>query len=588
MSVQPADQGHATPAVQDRVRLVTSAGATLLGEVTEVAGDALHVSVDDPAAALALAPGRIVSVWTEARPAPLGERPARVVWSRQAGARSLAALDLGAATADLGEAPLDVDDVRIDPEWARRLPATLALRRAVLPLGELDGQVHVACADPTDTQAIRAVQRCFDLPVRAVPAAPEALRAALDRVFAGGEPASEPAVGDGADPAGGAAVALCDGLLLAALLRRASDVHIDPEEDAARVRFRVDGQLELHRRLTRAEHTTLVSRIKVIAGLDIAEKRAAQDGSFKHSPGGRAERFDVRVATIPTSHGERVTLRLLGRSRSLTLEKLGMRAEHLKAFERAIHRPHGLILLTGPTGSGKTTTLYAGLRHLLERRDLNVLTIEDPIEYDIPGVQQVEVDAADKVTFAKALRSVLRHDPDVVMIGEVRDGETAQIGLRAALTGHLVLSTLHTNSATGAVTRLVDMGVERYLIAATLQLSVAQRLVRKLCRRCRAPVVLTAPEAEALRRPEEAGRVVFRPAGCLYCGGRGIVGRLGLFELLAMDAAWAQLVTRTSEEGDLLAAMRARRVPALVDDGVEKLLEGDCAFEDVMAAVSVW
>src|SRR5208283_4553766 len=250
--------------------------------------------------------------------------------------------------------------------------------------------------------------------------------------------------------------------------------------------------------------------------------------------------------------------------------------------------PHGMILLTGPTGSGKTTTLYAAIRRLMDREDLNILTVEDPIEYEINGVAQVEVDSADKVTFVKALRSVLRHDPDVVMIGEVRDGETADVAIKASLTGHLVFSTLHTNSAVSVITRLADMGVDRFLIAATMRLAVAQRLIRQLCPRCRKPTQLTMSQAAALNAPEMAGRTVYEPAGCIYCGGRGYAGRIGLFEMLPLDEEWSRSIARGAEEAELIERMRELRIASLLDDGLEKLLAGATSVREVVSAVSVW
>src|SRR5208283_3626587 len=250
--------------------------------------------------------------------------------------------------------------------------------------------------------------------------------------------------------------------------------------------------------------------------------------------------------------------------------------------------PHGMILLTGPTGSGKTTTLYAAIRRLMDREDLNILTVEDPIEYEINGVAQVEVDSADKVTFVKALRSVLRHDPDVVMIGEVRDGETADVAIKASLTGHLVFSTLHTNSALSVITRLADMGVDRFLIAATLRLAVAQRLVRQLCPRCRKPRPLTVNEAAALNDPNLAGQTAYDPGGCIYCAGKGYMGRIGLFELLPLDEEWSRKIARGAEEAELIQQMRAQNVTTLLQDGVLKLLSGATSVREVLGAVSAW
>jgi type IV pilus assembly protein PilB len=323
--------------------------------------------------------------------------------------------------------------------------------------------------------------------------------------------------------------------------------------------------------------------------MDIAEKRAPQDGRFTHRLGAAGQKVDIRVATLPTKYGERMTLRLLAlQTDSLTVERLGMSPRDLVFFEQAIAKPHGMILLTGPTGSGKTTTLYAALRRLMQCRNGNVVTIEDPIEYDIPGVAQVEVDSADKVSFDRALRSVLRHDPDIVMIGEIRDRETANVAIKASLTGHLVFSTLHTNSAASVVTRLHDMGVERFLIAATLRLAVAQRLVRRLCRRCRKPRVLEEAEAAALQCPEAAGRTVYEPGGCLYCANRGYSGRLAIFELMPSGESLSREIAEGCDEATILQRMRQAKIPTLLEDGAEKVFAGEATLRDVLATVTVW
>lgn len=314
-------------------------------------------------------------------------------------------------------------------------------------------------------------------------------------------------------------VQLVDRILRAGLFLRASDIHFDPAADHVRVRFRIDGLLEEVLRIPATMAGALTSRLKVLASLDIAERRAPQDGGFSwRLPGGGAfqkEPLDVRMATLPVRHGERITLRLLetGGGR-LDLGDLGLSAADRTVIERVLSQPHGLVLLTGPTGSGKTTTLYAAIRRLLATGKPNILTVEDPIEYEIPGVAQAEVDAADKVNFSKALRSLLRHDPDIVMIGEIRDRESLDAAVKSALTGHLVLSTLHANDAKSTVTRLIDMGLEPSLVKATLRLAVAQRLVRRLCPKCR-----------------EQGEFGWEPKGCPACGARGYAGRIGVFEL---------------------------------------------------------
>ncbi len=493
---------------------------------------------------------------------------------------------------------LDLDQVRVDPSCALKIAASLALRRQVLPFAVVEGHVYVACLNPDDRSALQAVERAVQLPVRPQRAEPESLRRALDRLFGDGS-APAPAAGTprSARPADRRrseaesedAVALCDDLLRSAAVRQASDIHIDPSKDGVRVRFRVDGALEDYRRLPLAAQSSMVSRLKVLAGMDIAEKRAPQDGRFTWSTGSGGHAVDIRAATLPTKYGERMTLRLLAlQTESLTLERLGMARKDLACFSEAIQKPHGLVLLSGPTGSGKSTTLYAAIRRLIGQRELNVVTIEDPIEYDIAGVAQVEVDSADKVSFTKALRSVLRHDPDVVMIGEIRDGETADVAIKSALTGHLVFSTLHTNSAASAVTRLIDMGVARYLVAATLRLVVAQRLVRRACSHCREPRELSLEEATLLGNPTVAGRTVYEPRGCMYCANKGFVGRLGLFEMMPADAAFSRLIAGGAEEGDLVEEMRRRGGARLVDDAMEKLATGDTTVADVLRAVTVW
>lgn len=490
--------------------------------------------------------------------------------------------------------PLRMDDVRVDPLLALRVPANLAMRREMLPFVEWRGRVHVACSDPKDAASLGAVQRAFELPVEPVQADAESLRRALGRIYGSLKPGagSTAAIGRPVTRGGETetidAAGLSDDLLYSAILRQASDIHIDPGSENLRIRFRVDGGLEEIQRLPMSVAGNLTNRFKVLAQMDISEKRAPQDGAFRHTYGdGRT--LDIRAATLPTKWGERLTLRLLGlQTGVLTLERLGMDTSHLKLFESALAQPYGMILLTGPTGSGKSTTLYAGIRRLLDLEALNIITVEDPVEYDIQGVAQVTVDSADKTSFAGALRSILRHDPDVVMIGEIRDGETADIAVKASLTGHLVFSSLHTNTAAGAVTRLGDMGVERYLIASTLRLSIAQRLVRRLCSRCHVPGELSPAEATSLGRPDFAGRPSFARGGCLYCGGKGTTGRLALFEFLPLDDTWSGTVNRGAQEVEIIEEMKKRGLPLLIDDAMIKLGKGMTAFDEIRSAVAAW
>jgi type IV pilus assembly protein PilB len=487
------------------------------------------------------------------------------------------------------EATVNLDEVRIDPAWALRIPASLALRRRVLPIAALEKRVYVAHSEPPDTASLEAITRFTGLPVSLVRVEPEALGRALSRLFGDARSratATVPREPVDADDATG----LVDELLRAAITRLASDIHIDPARDDVRVRLRVDGMLEEYRRLPTTLLPALVSRVKVLAAMDIAEKRAPQDGGFTHpfAIADRLHTIDIRVASLPTKHGERLTLRLLAMpEQQLTLETLGMSADDLAIFANTLAQPHGLVLLTGPTGGGKTTTLYAAIRHLLKGPELNILSVEDPVEYEIPGIAQVEVDSADKISFDKALRSLLRHDPDVLVIGEIRDLDSLDIAVKASLTGHLVFSTLHTNNAISVVTRLVDMGLPAHLIGATLRLCVAQRLVRRLCLRCRRPVPLETAQACALGIPEHAGTLVYESGGCLYCAGRGFSGRMGLFECLPVDAELAGAIAKGVSELELGALLRGKHFKTLLADGAAKVRSGLTTAREVIEAATV-
>ena len=486
------------------------------------------------------------------------------------------------------EESVDLDLVRIDPAWALRIPVSLALRRRVLPFAVLNMQVYVACAETPDEASLEAIARFTGHPVVLVRVEAGALTRALARVFGDARGRAAAPLRDGAD--GDDAMALADELLRAAIMRQASDIHIDPAREEIRVRLRVDGVLEEYRRLPSALLPALCSRIKVMSGMDIAERRAPQDGGFTHQFGagnGNTHALDVRVASLPTRHGERLTLRLLAaQDQLLTLEKLGMESEDLAIVARMLSQPHGLVLLTGPTGSGKSTTLYAAMRWLLATGSLNIITVEDPIEYEMPGVAQVEVDSADKISFDKALRALLRHDPDVLVIGEIRDLHSLDIAVKASLTGHLVFSTLHTNNAVGVVMRLLDMGLPAHSAGATLRLCVAQRLVRRLCQHCHRAVPLDEGRARTLGRPEMAGVTVFEPEGCLYCAGRGFSGRLGLFECLPIGASLAALISRGASEPELLDALAGTGFRTLLDDGVTKILAGRTTVKEVLDATT--
>ena len=360
-------------------------------------------------------------------------------------------------------------------------------------------------------------------------------------------------------------IRMINALLTQASRDGASDIHIEPFESHSLVRFRVDGTLRDVVRPRRELHAALISRIKILAQLDIAEKRLPQDGRIALRIGGRP--IDVRVSTLPTGHGERAVLRLLDKEAGrLDLARLGMGEGMLAAFDRLAHQPHGIVLVTGPTGSGKTTTLYAALGRL-DSATTNILTVEDPIEYDLDGIGQTQVNARIDMSFAKALRSILRQDPDVIMIGEIRDLETAQIAVQASLTGHLVLATLHTNDAVSAVTRLIDMGVEPFLLSSSLLGVAAQRLVRKLCLQCREP------------DPVAGG---WRAVGCLACNRSGFTGRTGVYELLTVDDAIRALIHRGAPESEIRAAAVANGMIAMREDGQRWVRTGVTSLDEVI------
>ena len=379
-----------------------------------------------------------------------------------------------------------------------------------------------------------------------------------------------PAIEDLLETAGDAPIIrMLNALLTQAARDGASDIHIEPYERHSSVRFRVDGTLREVVQPNRALHAALISRLKIMAELDIAERRLPQDGRISLRIGTRA--VDVRVSTLPSAHGERAVLRLLDKSEGrLSLEALGMQGAVLSRFEKLVTQPHGIVLVTGPTGSGKTTTLYAALSRLDASRN-NIMTVEDPIEYELPGVGQTQVNPKIELDFAKALRAILRQDPDIIMIGEIRDFETAQIAIQASLTGHLVLATLHTNDAASAVTRLTDMGVEPFLLSSSLLGVLAQRLVRKLCLHCK-----LATDTHGSNQAEYA------PAGCMHCGQTGYSGRSGVFELLLTDdAIRAQIHSRTSE-ADIRTAALASGMVLMRNDGERLVRLGITSREELL------
>ena len=377
-------------------------------------------------------------------------------------------------------------------------------------------------------------------------------------------------------------IRLLNAVLAESLREKASDIHVEPYENEARVRFRLDGVLRTV--LSPSVHIAplLISRIKVMAKLDIAEKRLPQDGRMSVKLGGRS--VDLRVSTMPSSYGERVVMRLLDKSAGkLSVDDLGMPAKTKKRLDDIIARPHGIILVTGPTGSGKTTTLYAALQQM-DRQQRNIMTVEDPVEYDLQGVSQTQINMRAGMTFARGLRAILRQDPDVILIGEIRDKETAEIATQASLTGHLVLSTLHTNTAAGAVTRLQDLGVDSFLLSSTLRGVMAQRLVRKLCEHCKRPA---APDAAAQRLLNvDASATLYQPDGCAHCNHTGYGGRQGLFELVIIDESMQRLIHDQAGEIDIQECIN-QQTQTMVEEGYDMVRAGVTTLEEVLRVTSV-
>ena len=467
---------------------------------------------------------------------------------------------------DLGIYPID-EQSAVDM-------AEVGLRRGVIPVHDESGKIILATAEIDDLALISAVERSLDIIAEVALATPEAISDAVQFIRKLRNEDVESVDTEAED-----ASDLFARVINEAYLHHASDIHIEPAENTIRVRFRVDGRLvNFISSLPVEQGRLLVSRIKVFSELDIAEQRAPQDGRMQFElVNGIVQ--DMRVAVIPTRFGERITIRLLGTTdENLTLSTLGMLDAELKAFRQTIQRPHGIVLLTGPTGSGKSTTLYSALKEI-NGGWRNIITVEDPIEQIVPNVSQVQVGASDKVTFDSALRSILRHDPDVIMIGEVRDLATADIALKAALTGHLVFSSLHTNTAVGAVTRLMDFGCEPYLVGATLAGAISQRLVRRLCHSCRKEVEMDSAK-QALLGDYELDRH-FQPGGCPQCLGTGYKGRIGLFECFWIGDETRELISNGAAEQDI-SRVGGDLHKTMFRDGLDKVRLGLTSLEEVI------
>jgi general secretion pathway protein E len=507
--------------------------------------------------------------------------------------------DLAEATAQILALPLvTARDYPPAPLLDDKVSVRFLHESRLLPLADEADAIVVAMANPLDQYAIDAMRLIAGRNVRPRVAIPAELEAAIERLYgqnraAAGSLADKIGVDDDSiepdverlkDLASEAPVIrFVNQLISRAAEQRASDIHIEPFENQMRVRYRIDGILRELEPVPSRYRQAVISRIKIMARLNIAERRLPQDGRIKLAI--RGTPIDLRVATMPTMHGESVVMRLLDRqSVALDFGALGIAGGSLERYLRILERPHGIVLVTGPTGSGKTTTLYASLVRL-NRTERKILTVEDPIEYQLDGINQIQVKQGIGLSFANVLRSFLRHDPDIIMVGEIRDGETAEIAVHAALTGHLVLSTLHTNSAASSITRLLDMGVQDYLITSTVNGISAQRLVRTLCPHCREPyrAIPELIEQLGLRRYSHAADVtLYRAVGCEECHGTGFFGRTSLLETLVMSDALSRLILRHAEANEIHRTAVQEGMGTMYDDGMSKALAGVTTIEEVL------
>ncbi|MFH1783336.1 MAG: type II secretion system ATPase GspE [bacterium] len=498
----------------------------------------------------------------------------------------------------LGIPHINLSTYSIDPEVVKLIPEKMARKYQAFPLFKIGDSLTVSMSDPFDVVALDNLKYISKCKIEPAISSEVKIQRAIDQYYrslaimkeiAEGEESIEVITSDKKDMDLGDTAALMDeapviklinSVIMQAIQSRASDIHIEPEKNILRIRFRIDGVLHEIMSPPKRLHAAMVSRVKVMADMDIAEKRMPQDGRF-HVKFWEKE-ISFRVSTMAIIHGEKVVLRILDKSAfSFGLEQLGLGQAILEEFEKLVRKPYGIVLVTGPTGSGKTTTLYAALDKI-NTLDKNIITIEDPVEYELKSINQVPVNAKVGLTFAEVLRTVLRQDPNVIMVGEIRDVETAEIAVRAALTGHLVFSTLHTNDAPGAVTRLIDMGIEPFLISSGILGVLAQRLVRRLCDKCKEEYVPTKETVETLGLDVEKEYKLYKPKGCKHCQGTGYRGRQGIYELFVPDHYVRDLIIRRPSTDMLRQAGIHAGMKSLMEDGFLKVQDGLTSIEEVM------
>lgn len=485
---------------------------------------------------------------------------------------------------------VDLSLVTPSPELINHLTPEIARRYKTVPVSEHDGSLVLAIADPMDFEAFDSLGFLLKRPVEFVCAVPSQIKDKLDRLYPMGleelghavvTEEEEEYTGDDDAPI----IRLVSNLLVEAQNNRASDIHIEPMEKRLRIRYRIDGNLQEMQNPPKKLQGAIISRLKIMTGsMNIAEKRVPQDGRIQVKVGDKT--IDLRVSSVPTVHGESIVMRILDKSSlMLGLPELGFMSDDQASFERLVQMPDGIILVTGPTGSGKTTTLYGCLNYM-NRPDRKIITVEEPVEYQMTGINQVQVNAEVGMTFAAALRAMLRQAPNIVMLGEIRDKETAEIAINASLTGHLVLSTLHTNDAPAAVARLVDIGVQPFLVSSAVRGIMAQRLVRKLCANCKVPGELSEYEARVLNldASQITKATVMRPVGCEKCRGKGFRGRMGIFEIFVADDEIRQMINRGATTLQLRHRTREMGMRTLREDGIRKVLAGLTTPEEVISS----
>jgi type IV pilus assembly protein PilB len=502
------------------------------------------------------------------------------------------------------------DDIsKIDMNIAKLLPESIARRFCLVAIGEDNGDLIVAMADPLNVIALDTIKLRLKRSVKTVLSSPEQIHKAMEMIYHGsdveeqrlreiaetgdvdmlmvekesnGESATEADISVEVEATKAPVIQFVDLLLSQAVKSRASDIHIEPMEKSMSIRMRVDGLLREMVPPARKMQMAVITRVKILSKMDIAERRLPQDGRFKIKAPGRD--IDVRVSALPTIYGEKVVMRLLDKAAvNHNIDTIGFDEKYLREYKAILEQPHGIIIVTGPTGSGKSTTLYSSLNYLKDPKK-NITTVEDPVEYRLAGINQVQVKPEIDMDFAAALRAILRQDPDIILIGEIRDKETVEIAIKASLTGHLVLSTFHTNDSPSAISRLAYMGIERYLLASTLNLVIAQRLVRRICEKCKEPVKLDDIMLKRLKISNQQAKnaIFYHGKGCPSCDDTGYFGRLPIFEFLTIDNQMRELIVNGATEAQIRAAARQKGYGGLLESGVARMFKGLTTAEEVI------